>query len=117
MSNLRERVKQLQARTSDIEVDGLQYCVQGMSRSRRERLFSKHRKGGGKIDNYSLEGDLLCECVKDPETGEAVFDDPAEWDEVPSSTTGPLFSEVMKNNGMDRDDVGQEVKNSDTVGD
>ena len=115
--SLRERLQAKGLPESTITVSGEKFLIVGLSRSSRSSLFASCKKADGKSDVNKLESMLLSKCVLDPESREQVFgvDECSQWDGLPASITGPLMAEIMKLNGLDDDDVGREVKNSDTT--
>lgn len=114
--SLRERLKSGVALEVIVTINSERFLVRGITRSKRSEIFAAHNKNG-KIDSHKLEGVLLSTCVFDPETQQPVFsvEEWKEWDSVASGITGPLFAEVMRVNGIDNDDVGREVKNSEAT--
>jgi len=115
MSNLRERLEKRSNPETVLTIDGERFLVVGLSRSERARQFAKCRDKSGKVNTERIEGEMLCLCVRDPDTREQVFTDWSAWDNLPAQITGPLMAEIMQINGMDKDDVGREVKNSDAT--
>jgi hypothetical protein len=117
--NLRDKVKAKKRPEVEITVDGDTYLVVGLPKSRRAEIYnSVPRVGKSKeIDTDLMENVFLSECVLDPSTLKPVFsvDESSEWGSVPAQITGPLFSEVMRLNGLDNDDVGRKVKNSEAT--
>jgi hypothetical protein len=119
--SLRERLKTKRPADVTITVGGERFTVLAKSRSERNEIYASIRarsqKVGGKIDGYEVEGRLLSLLVRDADTGQEVFgeDEWQEWDSVPAMITGALIAEVMRANGFDNEDVGREVKNSDTT--
>lgn len=115
MTGLRERLKTAKCPEETLTIRGERYLVIGLLRSRRSELLASATTDKGKVDSRRLEGVLLSNCILDPDTREQVFteDEWQEWDGIPSVTTAPLMSEIMRLNGLDNDDVGREVKNSE----
>ena len=116
--SLRERLLKKIPPETVLTISGEKFLVKGLSRSRRADVLASHRKNDGKIDGPKLEGVLMSLCVCDPDSGCAIFneDEWQSWDSLPAAITGPLVAEIMRTSGMDDDDVGREVKNSDTTG-
>lgn len=115
---LRERLAKVGLPQTVLTVMGEKLLVKGLTRTRRAEVLASATNAKGKVDSQKVEGLLLSECVFDNDTGEPVYS-AAEWQawgELPAAITGPLFGEVMKLNGLDNDDVGREVKNSEPTG-
>lgn len=115
--SLRERLAAKPLPETIITVAGERLVVKGLTRSKRSEIFASCRKADGKMDTRKIEGAMMSACVCDPDSGEKVFAESEweQWDNVSAAITGPLVAEIMKLNGMDDDDVGREVKNSDTT--
>ena len=116
--SLRERLEKKKLRETVLTIDGDAFLVKELSKSQRADMLAACRDANGKADPNKIENAFLCVCVCDPDSGVAVFDvsEKDAWNAVGSGITGPLFAEVMKLNGMDNDDVGRAVKNSETTG-
>ena len=117
MASLKERLKALKAPESIVTIGDERFLVVGLLRSVRAAVFASCQGTKGKVDSQKLENILLSMCVKDPDSGELVFQqsESNEWNNLPAAITGPLFAEVMKLNGIDNEDVGREVKKSETT--
>lgn len=115
--SLRERLEAKGLERSTITVRNEKFVVLELDRAERSRIFADCRDKAGKSNFPKLEGVLLSRCVIDPEDETPVY--PVEqwrdWDKLGSGYTGPLFGEVMRLNGLDDQDVGRELKNSDTT--
>lgn len=116
MTSLRERLEAKSLERTVLTVRGERFCIAELSRSERSRLIASTRDKTGKSNNDKLEGVLLSACVLD-DTEQTIYssDEWQKWDALGAGITGPLFAEVMRLNGLDNDDVGREVKNSDTT--
>lgn len=117
MTSLRERLEAKPLQQSIITIQGERFSVVEIDRAERARKFADCTTPKGDRDFVKLEGVMLSRCVSDPEADESVYseDEWKKWDTLGSSFTGPLMAEVMRLNGMDNQDVGREVKNSDTT--
>lgn len=115
--SLRDRLEKKKLPESIITVLDERFLVKGLKRSKRSEVFASCRKADGKMDNPKTEGVFMSLCVCDAETGEPVYTEAEwqKWDELPAGITGPLVAEIMRLNGMDDEDVGREVKNSDST--
>jgi len=115
--SLRERLEAKKLEQSEITIRGERFTVLELDRAERSRTFAECRDKSGKSNWAKLEGVMLSKCVREPETSAAVYgpDEWQAWDKLGSGMTGPLFGEIMRLNGLDDQDVGREVKNSDTT--
>jgi hypothetical protein len=115
--SLRERLKAIKPTQVEVTVCGTKFLVVGLSKTKRAEVYASVSKPGKAIDADQMENAFLSECVVDPESQQPVFarDESEEWGAIPAQITGPLFSEVMRINGLDNDDVGRKVKNSDAT--
>ena len=117
MSSLRERLEAKPLQQIVVTVRGERFTVVEIDRAERSRISAACVDKHGKRDFEMLEGMLLSRCVRDPDTDTEVYsvEEWSKWNALGSGTTGPLMAEVMKLNGLDNEDVGREVKNSDTT--
>lgn len=115
--SLRERLEAKPLQESFLTVRGEKFLVGELDGATRARLLADCRSKSGKLDSQKLEGVLLSACVKDPDDGLNLYsvDEWEKWDKLGSGFRGPLMAEVMRLNGLDDDDVGRELKNSDTT--
>jgi len=115
--SLREKLKAIKPTQVEVTVCGTKFLVIGLSKTKRAEVYASVSKAGKSIDADAMENAFLSECVLDPETSVPVFtrEECSEWGVIPAQITGPLFSEVMRINGLDNDDVGRKVKNSDAT--
>jgi len=118
MTTLRERLEAKTLEQIVITIRGERFTVVELDRAERARMFADCRDKQGKVKTELLEGTMLSRCVRDPDTDTEIYSaaEWEKWDAVGSGITGPLFAEVMRQNGLDNDDVGREIKNSDTTG-
>lgn len=116
MSSLRDRLEARSPEESLLTIRGERFKITELPKGKRAEVIARHRDKDGKI-SPTLDGEMLSSCVFDPESGCAIYsvDESAKWDALGSGFTGPLMAEVMKLNGLDNDDVGREVKKSETV--
>ena len=117
MTSLRERLEAKKLEQIEVTIRGERFTVIELDRAERSRTFAECRDKTGKSNWQKLEGVMLSKCVRDSETGGEVYsvDEWSAWDKLGSGMTGPLFGEIMRLNGLDDQDVGREVKNSDTT--
>jgi hypothetical protein len=117
MTSLRDRLKAKGRPEVEVTIDGDTYLVVGLPKSKRAEIYASVAKPGKSIDGDAIENAFLSECVFDPETKQPVIPRECcgEWSDVMAMVTGPLFAEVMRLNGLDNDDVGRKVKNSETT--
>jgi hypothetical protein len=115
--SLRDKLKGIKPTQVEITVCGTKFLVVGLSKTKRAEVYASVSKPGKSIDADQMENAFLSECVVDPDTQQPVFsrEESSEWGGVPAQITGPLFGEVMRLNGLDNDDVGRKVKNSDAT--
>jgi hypothetical protein len=114
---LGDKLKAIKPAESVLTIDGNRYRVVGLLASKKADLLAAARDKKGAFVPGKADGLFLSACVRDDDSGETFFteDEWQEWGSVPGAITGPLMSECMKVCGVDNDDVGREVKNSDTT--
>lgn len=117
MSSLRERLEATPLQQTILTIRNERFTVSEIDRAERARIVADCNDKHGKRDFLKLEGVLLSRCVSDAINGDPIYsvDEWQMWDRLGSGLTGPLMSEVMRHNGLDNEDVGREVKNSDTT--
>lgn len=115
--SLRERLESRSFEETVLVIRGERFLVRELDRATISRLYADCYSKNGSLDKSRLECMLLCKSIFDPELMTPVYeaDDWQKWDSIGRGFTGPLFSEVMRLSGLDNDDVGREVKNSDTT--
>lgn len=115
MSSLRDRLEARGPEHSFLTIRGERFKVLEIPKGERTEIIAAHRDGKGKM-LPTLDGALMSRCVRDEDGGEIYSpSEVAKWDELGSGFVGPLMGEVMRLNGLDNDDVGREVKKSETV--
>jgi hypothetical protein len=117
MKSLRDELLSEPLRKNLVEIRGKRFTIIEVDDAEMERLMSSCRRPSGKwIDESMPDGKLLSRCVRD-ENEQEVFgmDEWQEWKKLGRGWTGALRREVLKLNSLDEDDVGREVKNSDTA--
>ena len=117
MSSLRDRLESRGLEVSIVTIRGERFEVREVAKSTRADILARNRGKDGRF-KPSLDGELLSECVFDPDSGQPLYSvgECHKWDGLGSGFTGPLMAEVMRLNGLDDDDVGRERKNSSTTG-
>lgn len=111
--SLSEKLKLKECLQQTIEVDGDQYVVQGKTKRERGALFAQARRKNGTVNGDRLESLLLVACVMDAADGSRATEE--EWNAAPSHITGPLINAIMAVCGMDKDDLGTDPKDSDSI--
>lgn len=114
--SLMQKLQEKKVLVETVEIDGDKFEVRGLSKLARSKVFAEARSKSGKVNSDKLESLLLCACVLDAATGEAICE-PAkwqEWESIPSHVTAPLVAAVMKVCGLDRQDLG-DPKDSDST--
>lgn len=116
MSSLRERLEQRGQEKSVLTIRGERFKVIELPKGQRAEVIARNRNSKGGI-MPTLDAEMLSLCVLDPETDAPIYpvEESASWEQVGSGFTGPLMAEVMRLNGLDNDDVGREVKKSETA--
>lgn len=116
MSSLRERLEKRGREESILTIRGERFKVVELPKGQRAEVIARNRDSKGKLKT-SLDAEFLSLCVCDPDDGCPVYTigESAMWDALGSGFTGPLMAEVMRLNGLDDDDVGREVKKSETA--
>jgi len=114
---LGDKLKAIKPTETVLTIAGNKYRVCGMLASKKADLLAESRDKKGGFIPGKADGLFLSCCVRDFDSGEAFFNEEewAEWGNVPGDITGPLMAECMRVCGVDNDDVGREVKNSDTT--
>lgn len=102
-SKLAEKLKSLKPEEMRVAIDGDIFLVVGIGRIQKNKLLASCQRNG-KLDPALLEGNLLAECVRDPETREQVMPNPNDWD-LPSHVVSPLVSACIKVCGLDADET------------
>ena len=117
MSSLRERLEAKPLEQTVLIIRGEKFAVNEIDRAERSRILASCTDKHGVRDYQKLEGVLLSRCVRDHVADAEIYsvDEWSKWDALGSGITGPLMAEVMRHNGLDSDDVGREVKNSETT--
>jgi hypothetical protein len=117
MSSLRDELLSEPLIKRRVVIRGKQFTILEADDGELGRLMASCRKADGKwIAEDMVDCKLLSRCVKDAEEKDIFgLDEWKEWRRLGRGWTGPLRREVMSLNGLDNDDVGIEVKNSDTT--
>jgi len=117
MSSLRDELLSEPLRKSAVTIRGKSFVILEMDEGECGRLMASCRKANGKwIAEDMPDGKLLSRCVRDSQENEVFgMDEWKEWRKLGRGWTGPLRREVLSLNGLDEDDVGREVKNSETT--
>ena len=117
MSSLRDWLDEQTLQEELVSVRGRKLLVVEIDLAERSRLFATlAEKTGGKLTNQVIEGAMLARCVCDPETREQIVptEDFDYWQKKGSSFSDVLNA-ALRVNGLRRDDVEDELKNSDTT--
>ena len=111
--SLSEKLRLKKCLAQTVEVDGDQYIVTGKTKRERGVLFAQARRKNGQVDTDKLECLLLVECVTDADDGSKATAE--EWNATPSHIVGPLINAIMLVCGMDKDDLGRDPKDLDSI--
>lgn len=116
--SLIEKLKAVKPASIVMEIDGMKFRIQGTTTSRKSELLAMSRDARGQAIKGKADGLFLSECVSDDETGEKIcdIDNWSQWGSVAAHITGALMSQILKLCGLDNDDVGRTIKNSETTG-
>lgn len=115
--SLRDELLSEPLRKNLVTIRGRKFTVLEIDDAESARLMASCRKPNGKwIEDDMLDNKLLSRCIRDEHEAEVFsMEEWKEWRKLGRGWTGPLRSEVLTINGLQNDDVGRELKNSDTT--
>ena len=111
--SLIDLIQKIETPESVITVDGIRYRVVGKSGLDSGGIAmaceqsNKKRKQAG-LKRISLDYFYLAECVSQVDTGETLTAE--QWANVHRKHTAPIVVEVMRNNGLDDQDIERDPK-------
>jgi hypothetical protein len=114
---LGDKLKAIKPSETVLTIGDNKFRICGVTTSKKADLLAAARDKKGDFIPGKADGLFLSACVRDEDSGEAFFteDEWQEWGSVAGEVTGPLMAECMRLCGVDNQDVGREVKNSDTT--